>query len=120
MDNFISVNDKLLKEFVVGRIVGLFDFFFFEIFRVLFLGIVFKKLLGEFRLIYYLFYLEGFFVNDGIFKELVIVRYVIIDDVVWFIKVIGKGCFLVKIDIKFVFCIIFVVFCDFLLLGMEW
>lgn len=82
MDNFISVNDKLFKEFVAGRIVGRYDIFFFEIFRVSFLSIIFKKLLGEFRLIYYLFYLEGLFVNDGIFKELVIVRYVIIDNVV--------------------------------------
>lgn len=73
LDNLVSVNDKLFKEFIVGRIVGFFDVFFFEIFRIFFLGIVFKKLFGEFRLIYYFFYFVGLFVNDGIFKELVIV-----------------------------------------------
>ena len=70
MDNPTSVNDKLSKELAAGRIVGPFDSPPFETFRVSPLGIVPKKLPGEFRLIHQLSYPEGLSVNDGIPKKL--------------------------------------------------
>jgi len=70
MDNPTSVNNKLSKELAAGRIVGPYDTPPFETFRVSPLGIVPKKLPGEFRLIHHLSYPEGLSVNDGIPKEL--------------------------------------------------
>ena len=64
MDNPTSVNDKLSKELGAGRIVGPFDSPPFETFRVSPLGIVPKKLPGEFRLIHHLSYPEGLSVNS--------------------------------------------------------
>lgn len=120
MDNPTSVNVKMSKELTAGRIVGPFDEPPFETFRVSPLGIVPKKLPGEFRLIHHLSYPEGSSVNDGIPKELATVRYATIDDAVRLIKTIGKGCFLAKTDIKSAFRIIPVAPSDFSLLGMEW
>ena len=120
MDNPTSVNDKLSKELTAGRIVGPFDTPPFETFRVSPLGIVPKKLPGEFRLIHHLSYPEGLSVNDGIPKELATVRYATIDDAVRLIKAIGRDCFLAKTDIKSAFRIIPVATRDFPLLGMEW
>ena len=119
MDNPTSVNDKLSKQLAAGRIVGPFDSPPFESFRVSPLGIVPKKLPGEFRLIHHLSYPEGLSVNDGIPKELATVKYATIDDAVRLIKAIGKGYFLAKTDIKSAFCIIPVAPRDFPLLGME-
>ena len=116
MDNPTSVNDKLSKELTAGRIVGPFDTPPFETFRVSPLGIVPKKLPGEFRLIHHLSYPEGLSVNDGIPKELATVRYATIDDAVRLIKAIGRGCFLAKTDIKSAFRIIPVATRDFPLL----
>ena len=120
MDNPTSVNDKLSKELAASRIVGPFDSPPFETFRVSPLGIVPKKLPGEFRLIHHLSYPEGLSVNDGIPKELATVKYATIDDAVRLIKAIGKGCFLAKTDIKSAFRIISIAPRDFPLLGMEW
>ena len=64
MDNPTRVNDKLSKDLAAGRIVGPFDSPPFETFRVSPLGIVPKKLPGEFRLIHHLSYPEGLSVND--------------------------------------------------------
>lgn len=60
MDNPTSVNNKLSKELAAGRIVGPYDTPPFETFRVSPLGIVPKKLPGEFRLIHHLSYPEGY------------------------------------------------------------
>lgn len=79
---------------------------------------MFKKVFGEFRLIYYFFFFKGVFVNDGIFFEYISVYYVIIDGVIEFIKRVGFGCFLVKTDIKNVFRIIFIYFDDYGFFGM--
>ena len=116
MDNPTSVNDKLSKELAGGRIVGPFDSPPFETFRVSPLGIVPKKLPGEFWLIHHLSYPESLSVNDGIPKELATVKYATIDDAVRLIKAIGKGCFLAKTDIKSAFRIIPVAPRDFPLL----
>ena len=120
MDNPTSMNGKWSKELAAGRIVGPYDTPPFETFRVSLLGIVLTKLLGEFRLIHHLSYLEGLSVNDGIPKELATVRYATIDDAVRLIKAIGQGCFLAKTDIKSAFHIIPVAPCNFPLLRMEW
>ena len=117
------MSDKLSKELAAGRIVGPFDAPPFKPFRVsplAALGIVAKKLPGEFRLIHHLSYPEGLSVNDGIPKELATVRYATIDDAVRLFKSPGKGCFLAKTDIKSAFRIIPVAPSHFPLLGMEW
>ena len=118
IDNPTSVNEKLSKELAAGRIVGPFDAPPFASFRVSPLGIVPKKLPGEFRLIHHLSYTEGSSVNDGVPKELATVRYATIDDAIRLIKSPGKGCFLAKTDIKSAFRIILVAPSNFPLLGI--
>ena len=120
LDNPASVNDKLSKELTAGRIVGPFDFPPFDPFRISPLGIVPKKSPGEFRLIHHLSYPAGSSVNDGIPKELATVRYATIDDAIRLVKLLGKGCFLAKTDIKSAFRIIPIAPRDFPLLGIEW
>ena len=79
-----------------------------------------KKSPGEFRLIHHLSYPAGSSVNDGIPKELATVRYATIDDAIRLVKLLGKGCFLAKTDIKSAFRIIPIAPRDFPLLGIEW
>lgn len=64
---------KIRKECDVGRFVGLFIILLFRNFCMFFFGLVFKKDLNEYCLIYYLFFLEGFLVNDFIFDCCVMV-----------------------------------------------
>jgi hypothetical protein len=60
------VGAKLGKEIVAGRIVGPFSHPPFFNFRVSPLGVVPKKIPGEFRLIHHLSFPRGASINDGI------------------------------------------------------
>ena len=79
-----------------------------------------KKSPGEFRLIHHLSYPAGSSINDGIPKELATVQYATIDDAIRLVRLLGKGCFLAKTDIKSTFRIIPIAPRDFPLLGIEW
>lgn len=81
------------------------------------IGLVFKKGVNEFCLIYYLFYLEGSFINDFILDDLCLVFYIIVDDVISIIKIMGRECLLVKMDIVLGFWILFVYLDDYEFLG---
>ena len=92
----------------------------FSPFRVLLLGVVPKKLPGEFRLIYHLSFPKGLSVNDGILPEYTSVKYATIDHAIQFVKNAGQGYFLAKTNIKNAFRIIPIHPDDYNLLGMQW
>ena len=119
-ENPREVTNKLNKEVLSGRIIGPFDTPPFKDFRISPLGLVPKKVPGEFRLIHHLSFLEGSSVNDGIPKELSSVHYATIDDAIKKITSLGAGCFLAKTDIKSAFRVIPLHPRDFDLLGLEW
>ena len=75
-------------------------------FRVFPLGVVPKKVPGEFRVIHHLSYPKGLSLNDGIPHEYSSVSYANIEDAIRFIKKAGHGCFLPKTDVQSAFCII--------------
>ena len=58
-------SDKLIQEVKAGRIAGPFDTPPFNIFCASPLGVVPKKIPGEFRLIHHLSFPRGVSVNDG-------------------------------------------------------
>ena len=84
------------------------------------MGIVPKKVPGEFRLIHHLSFPKGSSVNDGISPEHTSVRYATIDQAIKLILSAGQGCFLAKTDIKNSFQIIPIHPIDYGLLGMQW
>ena len=69
------VEAKLSKEIDAGRVAGPFQTPPFPKFRVSPLGVVPKKVPGEFRLIHHLSYPKGLSVNDGIPHEYSSVSY---------------------------------------------
>ncbi|XP_048582553.1 uncharacterized protein LOC125561881 [Nematostella vectensis] len=119
-DNPEAVDKKLITELQAGRLAGPFVTPPLVPFRVSPLGLVPKKLPGDFRLIHHLSYPKGLSVNDGISLEHSTVRYATIGDAISKIRAAGRGCFLTKTDIKNAFRIIPVRPQDYNLLGMQW
>ena len=76
------VEAKLVKEIEAGRIAGPFLAPPFAQFRVSPLGVVPKKVPGEFRLIHHLSYPKGLSVNDSIPNEYTSVSYANIEDAI--------------------------------------
>ena len=76
------VEAKLSKEIDAGRIAGPFQTPPFPKFRVSPLGVVPKKVPGEFRLTNHLSYPKGLSVNDGIPHEYSSVSYANIEDAI--------------------------------------
>ena len=66
LQNPAAVNAKLSKELDAHRLAGPFSSPPFPVFRVSPLGLVPKKVEGEFRLIHHLSYPRGSSLNDGI------------------------------------------------------
>ena len=120
LENPQVVDMKLSKELAACRIVGPFTSPPFPSFRVSPLGVVPKKVQGDFRLIRHLSFPKGRSVNDGIAAEDTSVRYATIADAIRLIKLAGPGCFLAKTDIKSAFRIIPIHPNDYPLLGMKW
>ena len=114
------VSAKLIQEVKAGRIAGPFDTPPFKNFCVSPLGVVPKKIPGEFRLIHHLSFPRGASVNDGISSEHSTVSYCRVDDAIALIKSLGRGCFLAKTGIKSAFRIIPIRPQDYPLLGMTW
>ena len=114
------VEEKLNKELSAGRIAGPFASPPFPSFHVSPLGVVPKKVPGDFRMIHHLSFPKGQSVNDNIPSEHTSVSYANIDDAIRFIKRCGVGSYLAKTDIKHAFRIIPIHPEDYHLLGMQW
>ena len=108
------------KELSAHRLAGPFSDPPFETFHVSPLGVVPKKIPGEYRLIHHLSFPKGASVNDGISSEDSSVQYATIQDAITIVKSVGKDCFLAKTDFKNAFRIIPVHPDDYLLLGIFW
>lgn len=113
---------KLKKETDSGRIKGPFDIKPFADMKISPLGLVPKKIPGQFRLIHHLSFPQNssHSVNSGIPKDHARVQYASIDDAIGKIKVCGPGAFMAKTDIESAFRIIPIHPDDHELLGMKW
>ena len=98
--NPVVVDEKLAKEIQLGRIVGPFDGHPFPVFHVSPLGLIPKKVPGEFRLIHHLSFPERKSINSHIQQIASSVHYANIDDAIRLIRRTGRGCALAKTDIK--------------------
>ncbi len=104
LDNSEAVDAKLHKELEAGRIAGPFGGPPFPNFRVSPLGLVPKKLLGEFRMIHHLSFPKGTSVNDGIPNAETSVRYATVDDAIRLIKQV-RAVFWRKLISKMLFAL---------------
>ena len=114
------VDKKLMKELQSGRIEGPFSLSPYDNPVYSPLGIVPKKVQGEFRVIHHLSYPEGSSVNDGIPKSESSVKYASIGQAINHIVSSGPRCFLAKSDIQSAFRIIPISPSDYHLLGFKW
>ena len=120
LENPSAVDTKLRKELEAHRLAGPFQSPPLSPFWISPLGIVPKKVPGEFRLIHHLSFPKGSSVNDGIPPEHTSFHYATMDGAIKLIKSAGPGCFLAKTDIKNAFRIIPIHPNDYGLLGMQW
>lgn len=114
------VDQKLAKEIQAGRIIGPFEKPPFHNLKVSPLGVIPKKVQGEYRMIHHLSFPFGGSVNDFIPPEFCSVQYATVDDAIQIIKRLGLGCALAKTDVRSAFRIIPVHPNDYQLLGMQW
>ena len=115
-----DVDTKLQKELEARRLAGPFQSPPLSPFWISPLGLVPKKVQGEFRLIHHLSFPPALSVNDCISSDHTSVKYATIDEAIQLIKSAGPGCFLAKIDVKKAFLIIPIHPDDYGLLGMQW
>ena len=120
LQNPQAVDMKLGQELAANRLAGPFTSPPFQPFCVSPLGLIPKKVPGDFRLIHHLSYPKGSSVNDGIAAENTSVQYDKVADAIRLIKRAGPGCFLAKTDIKSAFRIIPIHQKDHPLQGMRW
>ena len=120
MQNPTAVDAKISKELDACRLAGPFSSPPFPVFRVSPLGLVPKKVEGEFRLIHHLSFPKGSSLNDGISTDHTRVSYATVEDAIRRIKTVGPSCFLAKTDIKTAFRIIPIRPQDYYLLGICW
>ena len=91
---------KLSKELDAHRLAGPFSSPPFPIFRISPLGLVPKKVEGEFRLIHPLSYPRGSSSNEGISSDYTTVSYATLENAIDLFKLSGPNCFLAKTDVK--------------------
>ncbi|XP_073249624.1 uncharacterized protein [Porites lutea] len=120
LDNPEAVDAKLQKELEVHRLAGPFQSPPLSPFWISPLGLVLKKVQGEFRLIHQLSFPTGFSVNNGISSDHTSVKYATIDEAIQLIKSAGPGCFVAKTDVKNAFRIIPIHPDDYGLFRMQW
>ena len=120
MQNPSAVDAKISKDLDAHRLPGPFSSPPFPVFRISPLGLVPKKIEGEFRLIHHLSFPKGSSLNDGISSDHTMVSYAMVECAIWRIKSVGSTCFLAKTDIKYAFQIIPIRPQDYNLLGMCW
>ena len=115
------IDDKIRKELALGRIMGPYDvapgFYNYVISP---LGVVPKKVPGEYRVIHHLSYPQGSSVNDSIPREFSAVSYSNIHDAISFIKSSPQTVFMAKLDIESAFRIMPIAPADRPLLGFRW
>ncbi|KAJ1097764.1 hypothetical protein NDU88_002881 [Pleurodeles waltl] len=102
-DNPTVARQKIAKELALGRIAGPYSQPPMDKFIVSPIGVVPKKEVGKFKLIYHLSYPTGESVNDGLGQDSCSVSYTIVDDVVDRIRVAGRGALLANTDIESAF-----------------
>ena len=120
IQNPAAVDAKITKELEAHRLAGPFSSPPFLVFRVSPLGLVPKKVKGEFRLIHHFSYPKGGSLNDNIPVEFTSVSYATVEDAIRLIQSVGPGCFLAKTDIKNAFQIVPIQPQDYHLLGICW
>ena len=113
------IDEAILKELNRGHTVGPFVQPPLTDFHCSPLGAAPKKD-GTVRVILDLSSPHGESVNDGIFKEDYSVKYSLFDEAVDLVRSMGKGAFMVKLDVKHAFRICPVHPCDWHLLGYKW
>ena len=96
LQNPDAVDAKLSKELAAHRLVGPFSSPPFSVFRVSPLGLVPKKVEGEFRLIHHLSYPKGSSLNAGISSDYTSVSYATVEDAIRLIKSVDPHCFFSK------------------------
>lgn len=114
------VNRKISMEHDAGRLLGPFRLPPFPHYMISPLGVVPKKLPGQFRLIHHLSYPYGASINDGIPPELSTVKYETIDTAIAIIKRFGVGTHMMKTDVSSAFRIIPIHPADYCLTGFKW
>ena len=114
------IDNKLDKEIKLGRIQGPFKHCPFDNIVISPLGLVEKKVKGEYRVIHHLSFPQGSSINDGIPREFATVKYSNISDAISNLVQLGKHSYMAKSDIKSAFRIIPINPLDYHLLGMKW
>ena len=116
------IDVKLKKEIGLGRIIGPYDSIPKEDnFRISPIGVIPKKLPGEFRMIQHLSFPYGASVNDCIPHKFSSVSYASIQEAIEFINVDAtKTVFMAKVDVESAFRIIPVRPADRPFLGFRW
>ena len=114
------VDKKLKKEIKLNRLLGPLQESPFQNPVYSPLGIVPKKVKGEFRVIHHLSYPVGTSINDGIPKSESTVHYTSISEAIRLIVKSGNNCYLAKSDIQSAFRIIPISPKDYHLLGFKW
>ena len=120
IQNPTVVSAKLSKELDAHRIAGPFSSPPFPVFRISPLGLVPKKVEGEFRLIHHLSYPRGSSLNEGISSDYTTVSYATVENAIDLIKLAGPNCFLAKTDVKNAFRLVPIRPEDYDLLGIYW
>ncbi|MES9880226.1 MAG: reverse transcriptase domain-containing protein [Sedimenticola sp.] len=113
------VRQKLSKEIVAGRVAGPFPSRPLPDLRVSPIGLVPKKVPGEYRLIHHLSHPKGESVNDFIDPKLCSVQYTSFDEAIYMLQDLGQHCNLFKIDLRNAFRLLPVRPEDFDLLGFK-
>ena len=109
--------EKLAKKLGKGRIAGPFDCF-----KTSPIGLVPKKVKGQFRLIHHLSYPKhsSSSVNASIPQEFKSVSYSSINEAISFLRKYGAGSFMAKTDIESAFRIIPIAKSEYPLVGFVW
>ena len=114
------VSSKLQIELQSGRVAGPFLHPPFEDFVTSPIGLVPKKVPGEYRLIHHLSHPNGRSVNSGIDKTFTSVSYHSVDNAIDLISELDQVVYLAKTDVKSAFRIIPVNPDSYHLLGFQW
>lgn len=118
----LIIEENLLEEVELGRVVGPFESPPFTNLQVYPLGLVPKKNSSKWRTIFHLSYPKG--TSDSINANIPIedfpLQYIKVEDAISLIHEFGEGTFMTKTDIKSAFRIIPVHPNDWELLGMSW
>ena len=116
------VDIKLAKELGKGRIAGPFSVEPFVHFKISPIGLVPKKVQGQFRLIHHLSYPKHspFSINAGISQDFKSVSYASISDAISYLRKLGCGSYMAKTDIENAFRIIPLAESQYPLTGFVW